>query len=193
MANKENVDSSNRDNLLQEYRDYLQGLLDANSSEIFTNGGLQHASVLMSVLFENTKSGARVFSEGFKSELITTEPYWSILKKYVCDKTKSLNVLVENSNHLHEAPMQLLLEERARRSADDSPIHIRLIGEKDKEHIFRELKCEQCNFAVFDEKMYRFEYDPKKYKAFGSFNHEANCSYLIGLFDNAFDKAQELN
>ena len=47
---------------LQRYHDFLESLASSNSSKTFSNGGIEHAAILMSVLFRNTKKEARVYS-----------------------------------------------------------------------------------------------------------------------------------
>lgn len=181
-----------REEMIKEYEEYLLDLANNNSKEIFTNGGIRHASVLMSVLLKNTKECANIFSEGFRPDIIQN-PYLEELLKYTADKNKSLRILLESDKYIHEGPLEVILQERERRNADEGIIEVRVITKEDKEHIFKQLKCKQCNFAVFDNKMYRFEYDPKNYKAYGSFNHENNSQYLLKLFDAAFENGALIN
>lgn len=181
-----------QEEMLKEYEEYLLDLAKNDSKEVFTNGGIKHASVLMSVLLQNTKKCACIFSEGFCPDVIQ-DPYLAELHNYLADKNKSLKILLESDKYIKEAPLVLILQEKSRRTAVDGTIEVRLITKEDRETIFSELRCKQCNFSIFDQRMYRFEYDPKNYKAYGSFNHEKNSQYLLNLFDGAFVNATPIN
>lgn len=178
------------DQLLKEYTAYLDLLLKKGSGEIFTNGGKEYASELMSRLFNNTQKEARVYCEGFREELIKTDPYWTSLKKYLEDPSKKLLVLVESAAHMNEEPIQLLLQTQQERG--DDTVQLKLIQEVDRENIERSLADHDCNFAVFDDSMFRFEYDPVGFRAFGSFNDPRKCAVLQHVFDKAFDRAEPL-
>ena len=50
-------------------------------------------------------------------------------------------------------------------------------------------KTDSCNFSVFDNEMFRFEYDVVNFKAYGSFNEPAIGQSMVALFDDCFDAA----
>lgn len=177
--------------LLDNYVKYIKKLAEDRSHEIFTNGGIEYASQLMAVLFQNTKSEARLFCHGFRPDLICQEPYWTALHNYLQDKNKILHVLVESNESLYEKPMNLLRDTKAHRR--DNTIDYRLINQEDCQAIYKSLMGTSCNFAIFDHDKFRFEYEPNGFKAFGSFNHVKNCKVLIELFDKAFNNATVLN
>ena len=175
---------------LEKYIKYLDELLKTKSSEIFTNGGAIYASHLMSRLFDNTQRIARVYCKGFREELICQEPYWSSLKCYLNDPNKSLQVLVETDEYTSERPIQLLNTVRMNRG--DNTIQIRKIQDHDRQLIESSLSDHDCNFAVFDDSMFRFEYDPDGFKAFGSFNDPEKSAVLQQIFIRAFNSAEPL-
>ena len=181
-----------QEEMLEEYREYLLELANNKSEEIFTNGGLSHASILMSVLLSQTNNKACFFSEGFSSEVIR-EPYLSALKSLLNKKNIEIKILLESDAYINENPMALIRHERDCRTKEQGAIEVRLIKEEDKKHIYNELKCERCNFSVFDQNMCRFEYDPQYFKAYGSFNNTANSKFLCNLFDKAFQAATVIN
>ena len=180
-----------KEQMLRRYVEYIERLAREKSSEIFTNGGVEYASQLMAVLFRNTEKEARIFCQGFKPTLIKTSPYWDALQKYLSDRDKSLKVLIESCDYVTEAPIVLLKNKIAERG--DNTIQIRVISEEDRKRIFDGFDGNPCNFAIFDDDKFRFEYEPSGYRAFGSFNHPANAKYLIRLFDEAFEKSEVLN
>lgn len=178
-----------QEKMLEEYENYLKELVVKGSGEIFTNGGIKHASVLMSVLLGSTTDHALMFSEGFCSDIIQN-PYLSALERYTDNKQRGLKILLESDEYVDANPIRRIREKSRERAGGDKRIEIRVIREDDKRRIFKSLKCAQCNFSVFDDKMYRFEYDPKHYKAYGSFNHEGNSAFLTHLFNEAFANAE---
>lgn len=178
--------------LLERYIKYIERLAKEKSTEIFTNGGIEYASQLMAVLFRHTENEARIFCQGFKPNLIQTEPYWSALNNFLSDSHKKFKVLVETDDYVTQAPILLLKQKQIERN-NDGTISIRLVKEQDKQEMFKKLNGKPCNFAVFDNNKFRFEYEPDGYRAFGSFNNKENSQKLINLFDDAFEKANELN
>ena len=183
---------ANEKEILNEYEKYLKRLIETESEELFSNGGLKHASILMSLLFDNTQNEVRLFCNGFKPDLITTEPYFSSLRKYLSDRKKSLSLLVEVTDYVDKDPFKLLINEKKNRGGvqDSGNIVYKQISEEAKNEMFKGRI--PFNFAVFDDKRYRFEFDPKSYKAVGSFNSVEKCRGLIGLFDKAFETAKEI-
>lgn len=175
---------------LEEYRRYLEALAENNSTDMFSNGGIKHASILMSVLFQGTKK-AQIYCEGFKPMLIGTDPYWTALNKYLLeDSANELDVLVESDNYIEEKPLQTLKEAIERRN--NETIRVKKISAAGKQLITNRFGKGHCNFAVFDDKKFRFEYDPYNYKAFGSFNQPDKCEILAKLFNEAFDLSTPL-
>lgn len=49
---------------LKRYTEYIKGLAKAKSPQLFTNGGIEYASQLMAVLFENTNEEASGTRDG---------------------------------------------------------------------------------------------------------------------------------
>lgn len=176
------------DLILKKYQEYLEYLAKMCSNEIFSNAGKSHASILMAIMFENTKKKARIFCEGFKADLIHTEPYFGALENYLKDEKNELSVLVESDNYIDEAPVRLLKKYNGRGAS----ISLKKIQEADKKNIFKKLNTPHCNFAVFDNDKFRLEYVPEEYKAMGSFNQPEKCETLINLFDNAFNEADSI-
>lgn len=173
---------------LQKYHDFLERLACDNSSRTFSNGGIEHAAILMSVLFRNTKNEARVYCIGFRPNLITRPPYWESLNRYLDDPNHILKVLVETDEYVNELPIELLRrkkEEREREGKGETII-VKKINEDSQKRISALFGDDHCNFAIFDNEKYRYEYDPENFKAYGSFNQPDNCEILTEEFESAF-------
>ncbi len=180
---------------LKDYQAFLAQLLKNNSSEIFTNGGKKHASILMEMLLQNTKDRIRMFATGLKPELITSEPYINEFRKLFTpeNSVSNIQILVEVDDYINDEPFKIVRD--AINSKINKHIEVKKITEEDNAIIGEELGYSPCNFSVFDETKFRLEYDPKAYKAFGSFNHGEWSKKLISLFDEVFARAKaiELN
>lgn len=174
---------------LEEYRKYLERLAESRSTDMFSNGGKEHASILMSVLLKDTKR-ALIYAMGFRPDLITTEPYWSELEIYLNNPQNELFVLVETPDYMNDGPLVRLHETINRRQ--DNTVQVRQISPQGREFIEDRFGKDKCNFAVFDNNKFRFEYDPDNFKAFGSFNQPENCEILSNLFFDAFNASTPL-
>lgn len=172
---------------LEFYQSFLEKLASEGSSEMVSNGGIEYASILMSVLLKNTTDIARIYCKGFREDLITTDPYWSTLKLYLENTKHKILVLVQSANCIDEKPLQLLKkikDERKGMGLGDSII-VKEISPKSRIEI-SQIYGEDCNFAVFDKDKFRYEYDPEGFKAYGSFNQPKTCEKLRAIFDKAF-------
>ncbi len=173
------------DQNLKEYQKYLMYLLNNKSAAIITNGGVEHAAVLMATLFDSSQENILMFSRGLNPELTDKEIYYAAFENYI-KRGGKLSLLVETTNHKNSR-MFSFLREQLKKNNDN--IVIREIKEDDKKQLFENLKSDHCNFSVFDSLMVRFEYDPKEYKAFGSFNYEEMATHLSKEFNHAFNNA----
>lgn len=175
--------------IFHTYKNFLEELASVASPKLFTNGGKEYASILMSVLLDRTDSIARIFSLGFRPDLISTSPYKEALEKFLKDSNKELRVMVESKMAVNEEPIEML--KKAHNNGNEK-ISLKIITPKDREEIIAQLGGGHRNFAVFDDDKYRMEYNPEDFQAFGSFNDRATCRRLKGLFDQAFDRAESL-
>lgn len=175
--------------IFNDYKTFLKNLAKTGSSKLFTNGGKEYASILMSVLLDNTNSVARIFSYGFRPDLVSTSEYKQALERFLKTPYKEIRVMVETEEAVDQEPIRMLKE--AYQSSPDQ-VSLKLITPEDREDLITQLGGGHRNFAVFDEEKYRMEYDPDDFKAFGSFNDVETCSRLTSLFDKAFEKATSL-
>lgn len=194
----------NMKELLEDYQNYLIQLVESKSSEIFTNGGIEHAAILMATLFDNTNNQIRMFCHGLKPQLFETGRYKDAVVKYLdYFPYKTIRILVETEEYLDQKPFSLfysqklvrIKREKAEKLEENSygkSIEIKVLRETDKDNIFKELSTNHCNFSVFDDDKFRLEIDPENYRAIGSFNSKGQAKVLITLFDDAFNNAKEV-
>lgn len=168
------------------YRNYLESLVENNSSNMFYNGGKENAAVLMHVLLENTKKEFRMFCEGFKEELIMSKPYKEAIEKFLKNKDKKVWILVESEDFMNESSWDMLRDILHMDESERAQIEVHHISDSAKNEIKENFLGDHYNFAVFDDQKYRIEYEPSQYKAFGSFNDPEESGNLKDIFDKAF-------
>ncbi len=174
---------------LEKYREYLENLSKTDSPDIFFNSGSNHAEILMSTLFQKTNNDIKMFCRGLMPELTSRNVYFDAFSNYI-ERGGHLSLLVETKDYMNERMFRFLLDKL--RNGNDR-IQIKQIIEKDKCELFKDLKSEHCNFAVFDEKIVRFEYNPDNYLAFGSFNYPDMANFLTNKFNDVFKSATDIN
>jgi len=180
---------------LQEYQKFLESLIKSKETSIFTNGGIDHASVLMSVLFNYTQTKVRMYCRGLYPELTARPRYLDSFKKLLESDKIAIQLLVDDYDNIDKPAFKALIDawrERTNKNKNDKSIEFKCIQDTDRKNICDELSLDPCNFAVFDDNMFRVEISPEEFKAFGSFNDTEISKKLINLFDTAFENAQKI-
>lgn len=179
------MESEISDKLLAEYKKFLLDLFQSNSEDFFTNGGKEHASILLSVMYDNAQSEAKVFCEGLNPDIfVENSDLYNSFMNYI-EKDKEIKILMESDKNLSILPASKIISK--------SNVEIRIINDEDKKIIFESLHTDRCNFSIFDGKMVRLETEPDNYKAIGSFNRPDWADSLTKLFNSAFDNARKIN
>ncbi|MFI3262018.1 MAG: hypothetical protein R3Y26_03810 [Rikenellaceae bacterium] len=171
MLNRECLDS---------YKDYLERLLESDSDDVFMNSGVEHVNVLLSTLFDNTHKTVRMFSNGLELKGVCgKEEYEKSLKCLIgSDDLEFVKVMLVSQPNDDNRIYKLLKE--------SDKVEIKIITPEVQKYLSSNLKYKECNFSVYDDKMFRLEYEPLEYKAAGSFNFPKMANALSGIFDEAF-------
>lgn len=178
---------------LVAYRAFLENLAKTKSSKRFGNAGIPYASTLMSVLFEHTEREVSMYCEGFKPDLITSEPYWEALNNYLTDGNRTIRILVESDEYKNQRPIQLLKQLCVNNTnACRDRIQLKKITPEAKKNLMDNFLGDGYNFAFFDDNMYRVEYSPKEYKAFGSFNEPRVVNHLRSIYEKAWRSSMDI-
>lgn len=133
--------------------------------------------ILYSVLLDNTDKEVRIFCQSGNSVVWNDKVFIDSLEKFLEKDGTSLKVLTAGEPAL------------ASKWTDKENVKSYHIADGDKEKIYNHFRNRRCNFAVFDEMRFRYEYDCDKFKAYGSFNSPENSKLMIKLFDDAFKNA----
>ncbi|MBR4919095.1 MAG: hypothetical protein IKZ56_13245 [Bacteroidales bacterium] len=198
---------------LKLYQNYLDGLAQKNpvSSEIFSNKGIDHASILMATLLANTDHSMDMYCQGLRPGILCGEQegdntgaegaYWYEFKKFFQERIQSddftndsIRILIQKKNWIKNAPFRLIREVLANPDLSKK-IQVRIISDEARTSIEKALGEDSdvnYNFSIYDGKAFRLEYEPDNYRALGSFNSPSWCSLLLKLFDNAFNTATDI-
>lgn len=198
---------------LKSYQEYLDGLAqkDPVSSEIFTNKGKEHASILMATLLANTEHSLDMYCQGLRPGILCGKQegdgegfegaYWNEFKKFFNETivsegfaSGSIRILIQNEQWLGNAPFQKIAE-ALNNETTSNKIVVKVIKQEDKERIEACLGKKESinyNFSIYDGRAFRLEYEPNSYQAIGSFNNIAWSSLLKEYFDPAFNNAKDI-
>lgn len=166
-----------------EYREYLIKLADSDSKDIISNSGKDHAVVLYSILLNNSKSDVCIYCQSGNSPVWHAPEFIVALNKFLDKENSKLRILTS------EEPA--LSPEITRRGVDK--VEVYRIAASEEKKIKDHFKNSKCNFAIFDKKMYRYEYDFEQFKAYCSFNAPEVVNTMRNLFDVSFRISAERN
>lgn len=164
---------------LKAYQDFLLRLAESDSKDIISNGGKEHAAILYSTLLDETENEVRIFCQSGASEVWHDPHFVEAMVNFLQKPGTRLSVLTAG---------EPALDKEWTRRPNVKAHHIL---DKDRETIYRHFRNDRCNFAVFDSKRYRYEYDCVQFKAYGSFNDPNTAGEMIALFDSAFKKVSQ--
>lgn len=198
---------------LKPYQEYLNGLAqkDPVSSEIFTNKGKEHASILMATLLANTEHNLDMYCQGLRPGILCGRQegdgegfegaYWEEFKKFFSETISSPNfadnsirILIQNEQWLEYAPFQKVAE-ALRNGTTKNKITVKVIKPEDKRQIEESLGKKDSinyNFSIYDNKAFRLEYEPDEYQAIGSFNSPSWCELLSNMFQHSYEAATDI-
>lgn len=199
---------------LSSYQKYLDELASKNppSTEIFSNKGEAHASILMATLIANTEHHLDMYCTGLRPGILCGSnnndkgfrgAYWEEFQRFFNDTIASdafgdgsICILVQKKDWLNNPPFGVV-GNALRNPETSNKIKVKLISEESKGQIEKILgkqkgKNGTYNFAIFDHMAFRLEYEADSYRALGSFNNTSWTRILTNMFNVAFDKAVDI-
>lgn len=213
MGNRRTVEPIRQEEKdIASYKDYLNRLAQQNpaSQDIFTNKGEAHASILMATLMANTERRLDMYCTGLRPGILCgvdegdaegfKGSYWDEFKRFFQETllsdnfvNNSVRLLVQTDRFINNAPFRIV-GNALRNPQTQSKIQVRLISEESKKRIEDFFGNQDCpnvnyNFAIFDGKAFRLEYEPDSYRALGSFNNPSWGRLLSDMFNEAFNSA----
>lgn len=194
-----------------DYIEYLNNKVKnriKNKGDLFYNEGKTYASLLMATLLSNTHDSLKMYCTGLRPGILCGKhegdglgyegAYWEAFKEFFTEYNINnfkgkIQILIQTKKWLHNLPFKKVFE--CKRKCPGK-IEIGWIRKKGIGNLFAPLNyCRglgKNNFAIFDERAYRIEYDPDRFLANGSFYDPKMCSFLAGIFDEEFKNSQQI-
>lgn len=176
-----------------KYNKAIRKLAEEESSDTFFNEGVEHASCLMSTIFDNSKDMS-ILSGMLNKNLTSKQEYFSSLEKFLANQYSTLKLLIENTPCADDISDALrLVYERSKHLPN---VHVKVVSNKGKlitENLRRNNKGIPVHFAYADKQIYRFEYNSKEYMASASFNDKEISNKLDEIFNSLWDTADDFN
>lgn len=193
---------------LTYYQEYLDGLAqrDPVSSEVFTNKGRAHASILMATLLANTEHNLDMYCQGLRPGILCGKSeedpegykgaYWAQFQEFFTNTIKSdafekesVRILIQDKQWIGNMPFKII-GKALQNEITKSKIRVKVISTEARNLIEESLGKKEntnYNFSIYDNKAFRLEYEPNEYLAIGSFNDSSWCKLLGEMFNYAFE------
>jgi hypothetical protein len=163
------------------YKEYIRDLARHSKNVVFLNSSAQHASMVMSTIFDASKGSVKIFAGNLRGDVSSDSEYQSSLSQFLRKKGR-LQILLEEYEKSQPPNIKSLL--RYFKISDPACIDIRLLN--NYELRLGENNDQRIHFCVADRKMYRLETNTELYLAKGNFNDPATADKLSDIFDQVF-------
>ncbi len=158
--------------------DILKASRNSEDRLVF-NKGPEHASVLMSTLFDSAKQTICIYSKMLNNDVTNNDIFLNSFERILSDDTIEVKILLEeqtnNQNIIN------LFEQYKNYNNEYRIIENNNILKKIKDRMIEVIK-KDIHFTTIDDKAYRIEDDIKYYKAFASFNGIKLATSLKNFF-----------
>ncbi len=180
----------NSDNA-KEYNDIIKFLAESKSDIKFKCSGVIHSSIVISKIFDHSKSIVRIISENFADEVSERPEYLTSLQRFLTNGKKLELLLIDNSKLKVSKAFHTISKTSTLGKAD---IDVRLLSVSGIERVKQIVGDEQLlYFIVGDGNMYRVETDTSSYNSYASFNDRETAIKLADTFDKYFEDSKTLS
>ena len=176
---------------IQEYISTINSLITSNSSLVINNSGLEHAKILTSAIFRNAKK-INMLCGGLNSDLANLPEYKAEFFNFI-DKPDSEIKIVFESNRGNSEILDFLLEKKKSDPLKNIEIRLLAIGDPTFQNLKLNNEGNSIHFTTANHNIYRFEYNPSKFTAYGSFNRPEDVNKLNDLFFKMFNNGTTIN
>ena len=179
---------------MEEYKNFIEKLAKNKEESLYLNSGPEHAGIVLSTIFKNTKSELRIFAQGLKSGVATSDLYLDGLKSFLEKKNGTVKILIQEYYSNEEPKVFNILsyykffnKEQVTIKTTQSKVFTK--PEKEK------IEPKSIHFTTGDDSIFRLEEDIVTFKAFGSFNNKEYTIKLNQIFDEIFEseKSNEID
>lgn len=145
------------------YRELVFKMFENNSSERISNGDPVHAACILEAMFVYAEKSVKIFCERLSTLVFNRENLFNSLKRAI---ERGIDVEVITQEKPDDTPFYSFLEEKKL---------VKVTSNSD-------IKSLSANFAVMDNKAFRYEKDKNEIKAFACANDIASASILLNNF-----------
>lgn len=164
-----------------EYRTFVKERADSESNRTFYNDGAEDAVVVLSNIFSHSKKEVYLFSGSLDATITAHNDFISSLKSFFSnDGVLKVIISDESINSVDDLPEPISTVLKTYLIAFPNQIQVK------KSNATVNFKGKDVHFAVGDSKMYRIEYDTKKFAAECCFNDTNTSSKLINTYNAIF-------
>lgn len=174
---------------LTQYRIAVEDYALNNIDYLFHNEGDEHALVILTNIFANSKEHIRIAANKlYNDEVVNTKEYIDSVKKFLDEKDTKLSIIItqkpgieEIKNRSRENTLYWMLYNHAAYNQG------RVVIREGKGKSFKDKEKNQINFCTGDSMMYRLEDDILRRKAVANFGDKNTTTKLENLFDAVFN------
>lgn len=159
---------------------YAKNCIDSE----FPNKGSEHATIVISRIFEYAEQYVKIFSGKLNSDVADNPKFIQSLKRYI-NSGKKLEVIVEEIPEIDKSNALKLIIESSKNPMLD--VSIKKASNEFLESVRNSFKSKNIyHFIVSDDRAYRVEVDKNNFKARCNFNDTHISSILNNTFSNFF-------
>jgi len=163
---------------LLKYQEILEESAQSDSNWPVFNEGVEHAAILMSIIFKQAKKYVYLYSYALSPELSRFDIYYESLKDCI-ERGVEIKLLLQSTDALNEENPSISIIRK-------NPDNVQILTNGRKENLKKELNDMDFHFAVSDDRRYRLEYNQKDRKAISSFNDPSVANVLKNAFESVF-------
>lgn len=173
---------------LKEYLDAVLLLARNGSNVEFNNKDQFHAAIVMSTIFTVAKESIKIFCESFSREISDNVIYRKSLQQAI-DRNIPIEVVFEKSPNLNSQCFKLLAQEKT----NGKSIVLKVLDGNYRKNMNAKGPDFLRHFTLGDRKMFRYETEPKTFKAVCNFDDEDNVSILSDNFTYLKANSSDVN
>lgn len=180
---------------LIEYRKDLKTLSRGGVSIQFNNKGKNHATCVMSEIFECSHSKIKILADSFNGDISDNELYLESLRKFLNKGNVSVDVVFLNNPNPNSRALKLLRNEQEKNNSNK--IRIKKLTSRSTYEMMLVDPKKDMNFTLGNDpekgfNMYRCETDTENYIAVLNFDDTLFTTMLNKMFDLLSKESAEI-
>ena len=181
-------------NDLQTYKEAVNELARLRSSLIFQNDNINHASIVIEAIIENSEKEVLIYDDKLNGDISDkSSSFLETVNEFVVAHHGSVKIVVEDTNGGNESNIETVLRNLVK--VHPGKVDVRKQSAEFRNEIGRVCQRLQIqtkvHYTVGDSRMFRLEFPAGPRKALCSFNSSAVAGQLRKPFDVAFGTCEK--